>query len=100
MEQNDYNTYHRERVEDFFITGTSVTQIGWDEQMDNGKGNVCVVRHPIESIVYDPMAENIQDARAIIKLSWHPLSWFAEHYPDTARYIADETNEHENIGKP
>lgn len=100
MEQNNYTTYHRERVEDFFITGTSVTQIGWDETMDNGKGNICVVRHPIESMVWDPMAEDIQDARAIIKVSWHPRSWFAEHYPDTAKYIADESNDHENVGLP
>lgn len=100
LEQNDYGTYHRERVEDFYITGTSVTQVGWDEEMDNGQGNIYLARHPIENILWDPMAEDVQDARAIIKLSWHPRSWFAEHWPDTAKYIADETNDHEDVGVP
>lgn len=100
LEQNNYSAYHRRRVDDLFISGTAVTQIGWDESMDEGKGNVFIARHPIESMVWDPLAEDIQDARAIIKVSWHPRSWFAEHYPDTAKYIADEKDDYENVGKP
>lgn len=100
LDQNGYETYHRRRVEDFFIAGTAVTQVGWDEDMDNGEGNVSVTRVPVENMVWDPESEDIQDARAIIKCSWHPLSWFAEHYPDAAPYIHDEANEHQNIGRP
>ena len=98
LAQNEYEKMHRRRVEDYFL-GTALTQIGWDEDMDNGKGNVCLIRWPIESFLWDPCAADIQDARALIKVSWHPLSWFKEHYPDKAKYIGSEEGEHNGVGR-
>lgn len=87
---NDWESLHRKRVEDFYITGTSVVQIAWDESLNNGKGDVALIRYPIEHILYDPSAEDIQDGRALIKVSWHPRSWYKEHYPDVAKYISSD----------
>lgn len=98
LAQNEYEKMHRRRVEDYFL-GTALTQVGWDEDMDNGKGNVCLLRWPIESFLWDPCAADIQDARALIKVSWHPLSWFAEHYPDKAKYIGSEEGQHNGVGR-
>lgn len=95
--QNGYEELHRRRVEDYFI-GTALTQIIWDEDMDGGKGNVAVDRWPIESFLWDPQEPDIQNARALIKVTWHPLSWFAAHYPKQAVYIGSDDGEHENIG--
>lgn len=100
LDQNNYQVFHRRRVEDFFIAGTCVTQIMWDPDMDNGNGNVALLRVPIENMVWDPTAEDIQDARAVIKLSWHPLSWYADHYPDAAPYVGDEENQHDDVAVP
>lgn len=97
--QNNYEAMHRRRVEDYFVTGTSVTQVVWDADMDGGKGNVALIRWPVESFLWDPTADNIQDARALIKVSWHPLSWYAAHYPDAAPYVgSDEGGEHATLG--
>jgi tripeptidyl-peptidase-2 len=79
---NNYETIHRKRVEDFIGTGTSVIQVVWDEDMDFGRGNIAIIRWPVEAFLWDPLAENLQDSRAVIKVSWHPLSWFAAHFPD------------------
>lgn len=100
LEQNHYEALHKRRVEDCFITGTAVTQITWDEDMDGGQGNVALLRWPVEAFLWDPIAESIQDARALIKVSWHPLSWYAAHYPDIAPYIAAEEYAHEDVGVP
>ncbi len=100
LEQNHFEDMHKRRVEDCFITGTAVTQITWDEDLDAGQGNVALVRWPVEAFLWDPAAENIQDARALIKVSWHPLSWYAEHYPDAARYVAAEEYAYEGVGVP
>lgn len=100
LDQNDLKMLHRRRAEDFYVAGTAVTEIMWDKDMDDGNGNVAVFRVPIENMIWDPMAEDIQDARAIVRLTWHPLSWYADHYPDVAAYIGDETNEHSNVGVP
>ena len=92
--QNGYEELHRRRVEDYFI-GTALTQIAWDEDMDHGKGNVALIRWPIEAFLWDPSAPDIQDARALIKCTDHPLSWYAAHYPDAAQYIGADSEEHD-----
>ena len=95
--QNGYEELHRRRVEDYFI-GTALTQIVWDEDMDGGNGNVAIDRWPIESFLWDPQEPDIQNARALIKVTWHPLSWFAAHYPDKAPYIGSDDSEYDTTG--
>lgn len=98
MNRNDYESLHRRRVEDCFCTGTAVTQVAWDADMDGGRGNVAVIRWPIEAFLWDPAAERLEDARAVFKVSWHPMSWFEEHYPDRAREIGSDFGEYSGLG--
>lgn len=95
---NRYPHLHKRRSEDFYITGTAVTQIVWDPTASFGKGDVAIFDWPIESFLWDPQAENIQDARALIKVSWHPMSWFEQHYPDAYPYIGNEQGDHQQVG--
>lgn len=95
---NRYPRIHRRRTHDFFVTGTAVTQIVWDETANFGKGDVAIFDWPVEAFLWDPMAENIQDARALIKVSWMPMSWFKQHYPDAYPYIGTESGEHRDVG--
>ena len=97
MEQNNHVAFHEARSREFLTTGTAMTQIMWDENMNYGKGDISVSCFPMESVVWDPAAEDVQDARAIIKLSWHPLSWYTEHYPEQAKYIAGDEDDHGEI---
>ena len=97
MMQNGYEELHRKRVEDYFIS-TALTQIVWDDDMDAGTGNVALIRWPIENFLWDPCESDIQNARALIKVSWHPMSWYAAHYPDAAPYIGAEDGEHDGMG--
>lgn len=100
LDQNGYEHFHRRRAEDLFIAGTAVSQIGWDEDMAHGKGDIRLMRVPVENMIWDPEAEDIQDARALIKVSWHPMSWYAEHFPDAAPFVRDESGLHNNVGRP
>lgn len=95
---NRFPQVHKRRVEDFYVTGTSVTQVVWDPAANFGKGDVAIFGWPIESFLWDPMAENIQDSRAVIKVSWHPMSWFEQHYPEAYPYIGHESGEHSEVG--
>lgn len=97
---NGYEKVHRRRMEDFFTTGTCVLQVAWDETMAHGSGDIALIRWPIEALVWDPMAEDIQDARAVMKVSWHPKSWYEEHYPDKCQYICTDENMYNNVGMP
>ena len=98
LSQNQYESLHRRRVEDCFCTGTSVTQVAWDGDMDGGRGNVALVRWPIEDFLWDPAAENLQDGRAVFKVSWHPMSWFEQHYPEQFPLIGSDEAEFSGLG--
>lgn len=90
LDRNGYETLHRLRTEDCFCTGTAVTQVYWDGDMDGGRGNVALLRWPIEGFLWDPCAEKLQEGRAVFKRSLHPMSWFWEHYPDKAAEIVPD----------
>ena len=100
LNQNNFELVHRRRVEDFFCTGTAVTQVAWDRDMDNGKGNVAVLRWPVEAFLWDPAAENIQDARALFKVSWHPMSWYEQHYPDKFEEMGSDETVYSDLAVP
>lgn len=92
FELNDYRRLHRWRVQDFLATGTAITQIMWDKEMSHGKGDVALLRVPIEQFLYDPAVDTIQGARALFKVSWHPMTWYKSHYPD--KYMLIQPDEH------
>jgi hypothetical protein len=100
MAQNNYESLHRRRVEDCFCTGTAITQVAWDPEMSGGRGDVCVIRWPVENFLWDPIADTLQDARALFKVSWHPLSWYEQHYPEKAKDIGSDSGEYSGLGVP
>lgn len=100
-ELNNYPRIHRRLAEDMYGPGTAIQQIVWDPTMHHGKGDVAIIRWPIEAFLWDTTAEDIQDSRAVIKVSWHPMSWYKAHYPDKYKYIsADDIGEHNGVGMP
>ena len=98
MTRNNYESLHRRRVEDCFCTGTAVTQVAWDRDLDGGEGNVAIFRWPIECFLWDPTAEDIQGARAVFKVSWHPLSWYEQHYPEASTEMKSDESEYGDLG--
>ena len=95
---NDFEQMHYRRCEDFYGPGTAVTQIAWDADMNYGKGEIALIRWPLEAFLWDPTAEDIQDCRAVMKVSWHPISWYREHYPDKWKFVGCDDGNHNNVG--
>lgn len=95
---NDYPRVHHRRCEDFYGPGTAVTQTAWDPDANYGKGEIALIRWPLEAFLWDPTAEQIQDCRAVMKVSWHPISWYREHYPDNWKYVGCDEQSHNNVG--
>ena len=98
-EYNEYQAMHRLRVEDFIGTGTAITQVMWDDNAAEGKGEVTFVRVPIERFLWDPAESDLQSARALMKVSWHPYSWYEQHYPDEAAYISCDEHSADAVGE-
>ena len=95
---NNFEQMHYRRCEDFYVPGTAITQIVWDQDMGYGKGEIALLRWPLEAFLWDPMAENIQDCRAVMKVGWHPLSWYREHFPEAGKYVTADDGTHNNVG--
>lgn len=95
---NNFDQMHYRRCEDFYGPGTAITQIAWDQDMSYGKGEIALLRWPLEAFLWDPTADNIQDCRAVMKVGWHPLSWFREHYPEEGKYVVSEDGTHNDVG--
>jgi len=95
---NDYEQLHYRRCEDFYCTGTAITQIAWDPDMNYGKGEIALIRWPVEAFLWDPTAERLDDCRAVMKVSWHPLSYYRAHWPEEGKYVFADENSHNNVG--
>lgn len=96
---NDFEHTHHRRCEDFYGTGTAVTQTVWDQDMNYGKGEIALIRWPIEAFLWDATADNIQECRAVMKVSWHPLSYYREHWPEEGKYVGGEDGTHDEVGR-
>ena len=96
---NNYEHTHYRLCEDFYAPGTMIVQIAWDQDMNYGKGDIALIRWPVEAFLWDPTAEYIQDCRAVMKVSWHPLSWYREHWPKDGKYVGADDGTHNNVGK-
>jgi hypothetical protein len=95
---NNFEQVNHCLCEDFYGPGTSICQIAWDPDMNYGKGEIALIRWPIEAFLWDPTADNIQDCRAVMKLSWHPLSWYRFHFPETGIYVGEDRWEESDVG--
>ena len=95
---NNFEQSYYRLCEDFYGPGTWVSQQAWDETMNYGRGEIAIIRWPIEAFVWDPTAENVQDCRAVMKLSWHPVSWFRSHYPGVGEYVNAEQASRQSYG--
>ncbi|MDO4355813.1 MAG: hypothetical protein Q4E13_04805 [Clostridia bacterium] len=100
LAQNDYEQVHRRRVEDLFVTGTAILQVAWDPDMDGGHGNIAVIRWPVENFLWDPASADLDGARALFKVSWHPLSWFSAHYGEQGAKVHGEDHDYDEVGRP
>ena len=96
---NDFEQLHYRRCEDYYGPGTAVTQIAWDADMSYGRGDIALIRWPVEAFLWDPLAERLDDCRAVMKVSWHPLSYYRAHWPDEGRYVGCDDNMHNDVGK-
>ena len=54
------------------------------------KGEVRVTSFDPRGIVIDPLCEEMQDGRAVFKVSFHTMEYFRTHYPKQARYMKAE----------
>lgn len=89
LDRRNFKTTYAEWVRTRSQFGMAVVETMWDETLDNGEGDVDLQVWSPDDIWLDPLYENIQDGRAVFKVTYHHPSWFKEHYPDKIARMYD-----------
>lgn len=82
MERRHHKNKHRDAITSMLIYGVGYMESYWDDDLENGKGDVDFSAWEPFNIFPDPYAEDIQEGRAVFKRVFHPLSWYKERYPE------------------
>ena len=97
MYQAGWPGKYQKLMEDAAVVGTGIAEVLWDEDADDGAGMVNVlVWHP-EDFYPDPQYEDIQDGRAVFKVTHTTIAWIEEHYPDAKGYVRED--EYTRVGE-
>lgn len=82
-------------MEDAAVTGTGIAQVYWDDDLEDGDGMVNVLAWHPEDFYPDPNQENIQDGRAVFKVTHTTVAWVEEHYPHARGYVRADRPKHD-----
>ena len=97
MYQAGWPGKYQKLMEDAATVGTGIAEVLWDEDACDGEGMVNVlVWHP-EDFYPDPQYEDIQDGRAVFKVTHTTVAWVEEHYPDVKGYVRED--EYTRVGE-
>lgn len=92
LERRNFNKVYLKWVRTLSVFGMAIIETLWDETLDGGKGDVDLQVWRPDEILLDPLCEDIQDGRAVFKVSHHPPSWYAERYPDKIKLMFEASS--------
>lgn len=90
LHQSKWSSKYQKLMEDVAVTGTGIAEVFWDDNAMEGEGMVSVLSWHPEDIYPDPQYENIQDGRAIFKVTHTTIAWVEEHYPHVKGYVHED----------
>ncbi len=91
LERRNFKATYSQWVRTRSQYGMAVVETVWDEELDNGGGDVDITVWSPMDVYFDPLYENVQDGRAVFKVTHHHASWFKEHYPRSVHRMTDAT---------
>ena len=75
---------------DLIVGGYSVQEIGFDPEANEGIGGAFIRQVDNRSIMFDPLATELQTSRAVFKFSHRTRDWFTQHYPEIAPELTED----------
>lgn len=85
-----YTEEYRKLVHDLLVAGYCVQEVGYDSGLNGGLGGAFIRHVDVRNILFDPLCCDIQDSRAVFKLSLRPKAWVQTHYPDKAALLSGD----------
>jgi len=76
-----YTVEYQKLVHDLLVGGYCVQEVGYDPSLNNGLGGAFIRHVDDRSILFDPLCDDMQEGRAVFKMSLRTREWFRDRYP-------------------
>lgn len=86
---------------DYFNCGWVPWEIGFDPDMNQGRGGAFIRYVVNKNFMCDPECCDIQDGRAVFKIARRPRDWFAQRFPKHMEYMVEDNEiptDHDSFG--
>lgn len=85
-----YDVEYQKLIHDLLVAGCCVQEVGYDSAENGGLGGAFIRHTDVRCIMFDPLACDIQDGRAVFKFSLRSKEWIEQHFPDKAGELDDD----------
>ncbi len=85
-----YAREYRKLTHDLLVSGYCVQEIGYDSALNGGIGGAFLRHVDVRSILFDPLATDMQDGRAVFKISLRTREYIERHYPEQAPFLTGD----------
>ncbi len=89
-QNHDADGYAREfakLVHDLLVGGYCVQEVGYDSALNGGLGGAFIRHVDARGILFDPLASEMQEGRAVFKLSLKTRDYLEAHFPAQAPFL-------------
>jgi len=87
-----YAVEYQKLVHDLLVGGYCVQEVGYDGELNNNLGGAFIRQVDTRCILFDPLTTDIQEGRAVFKISRRSRDWIAAHYPKEAAALTGDTS--------
>ena len=85
-----YTVEYQKLVHDLLVGGYCVQEVGYDPALNNGLGGAFIRHVDDRSILFDPLCDDMQEGRAVFKMSLRTREWFRDRYPKQYLQMGDD----------
>lgn len=85
-----YDEEYMKMTHDLLVGGYGVQQTGFDPDANGGIGGAFLCHVDNRSVMFDPLAADLQDGRAVFKFTRRTREWFEQHYPEKADELRED----------
>ncbi len=82
-----YVKEYRKLVHDLLVGGYCVQEVGYDSTLNGGLGGAFIRNVDARGILFDPLATDLQESRAVFKISLKTREYLLSHFPKAVPFL-------------
>ncbi|NLI54108.1 MAG: hypothetical protein GX417_07250 [Clostridiales bacterium] len=82
-----YVKEYRKLTHDLLVGGYCVQEVGYDNALNGGLGGAFIRQVDARSILFDPLVTDVQESRAVFKLSLKTREYVESRFPKSAPFL-------------